>query len=198
MSRVMTVEDVLDAINDGSYYSRCNALRELCPCRNNSTRDVEVWEAIFDKARDGGRRERNAAAHAIVALIEKSAKSEDWRDIVHQLDVCIEELMAEPRSAEMLLGQLKGHGRARRGTASRKLRRARQLTGFPTAAELADWISDKIGLDGADRIDPAHPGVRRLERWLHQRVRFQPTRKTSDQELLKMSKRFLPRAFGIA
>ena len=105
MSRVMNVEDVLDSINDGSYYIRCNALRDLCPCHNN-TRDVEVWEAIFDKARDGGRRERNAAAHAIGTLIEKSAKSDDWRDVVHQLDARIEELIAEPRSAEMLLGQL--------------------------------------------------------------------------------------------
>ena len=32
MSRVMTVEDVLDSINDSSYYSRCSALCDLCPC----------------------------------------------------------------------------------------------------------------------------------------------------------------------
>tara|TARA_A100001037_G_C14921257_1_gene531775 strand:- start:16 stop:600 length:585 start_codon:yes stop_codon:yes gene_type:complete len=194
----MTVEDVLDSINDGSYYSRCSALRDLCPCRNNSNRDVEVWEAIFDKARDGRRRERNAAAHAIGTLIEKSAGSDDWRDVVHQLDGRIEELMGDPRAAEMLLGQMKRHGHARRGTASRNLRRVRQLTAMPTASELAAWVSEHPDYRGEAAVDAGDEGVRRLEHWIRQRVRFQPRRKTSEAELLKMARRFLPRAFGIA
>ena len=198
MSRVMTVEDVLDSINDGSYYSRCSALRDLCPCRNNSNRDVEVWDAIFDKARYGGRRERNAAAHAIGTLIEKGAASDAWRDIVHQLDGRIEELMGDARAAEMLLGQMKPHGHARRGTASRNLRRVRQMTAMPTAAELAVWVSEHPQFASEKPVDAQNRGVQRLGRWVRQRVKFQPSRKTSDAEMLKMARRFLPKEFGMA
>ena len=157
-----------------------------------------MWEAIFDKARDGRRRERNAAAHAIGTLIEKSAGSDDWRDVVHQLDGRIEELMGDPRAAEMLLGQMKRHGHARRGTASRNLRRVRQLTAMPTASELAAWVSEHPDYRGEAAVDAGDGGVRRLEHWIRQRVRLQPRRKTSEAELLKMARRSLPRAFGIA
>ncbi len=179
MSRVMTVEDVLDSINDGSYYSRCSALRDLCPCRNNSNRDVEVWDAIG-------------------TLIEKSAASDAWRDIVHQLDGRIEELMGDARAAEMLLGQMKPHGHARRGTASRNLRRVRQMTAMPTAAELAVWVSEHPQFASEKPVDAQNRGVQRLGRWVRQRVKFQPSRKTSDAEMLKMARRFLPKEFGMA
>ena len=69
------IDKLLAAMSAGSYLSRCDAIRALCPCRNNSVRDLAVWAAIFRKARDGGFRERDQAAHAIGTLMDKAARN---------------------------------------------------------------------------------------------------------------------------
>lgn len=48
------IDKLLAAMNSGSNLSRCDAIRALCPCRNNSIRDLDVWAEIFRKAREGG------------------------------------------------------------------------------------------------------------------------------------------------
>ncbi|MCY3813503.1 MAG: hypothetical protein OXH15_17045 [Gammaproteobacteria bacterium] len=67
------IDKLLAAMNGGSYMSRCDAIRALCPCRNNSVRDLAVWAEIFRKAQEGGFRERDQAAHAIGTLMDKAA-----------------------------------------------------------------------------------------------------------------------------
>ena len=47
------VDKLLAAMNEGSNRARCDAIRALCPCRNNRVRDLEVWAEIFRKAREG-------------------------------------------------------------------------------------------------------------------------------------------------
>ncbi len=92
------INDLLTAMNDGSYDARCGVLRDLCPCRNNGNREIEVWRGIFDKALGGGLRERNQAAHAIGTLIDKALRSSEWRDVLHQCNDKLDELMLNPRS----------------------------------------------------------------------------------------------------
>ena len=66
------IEKLLAALEDDSYQTRCDALRDCCPCRTGNLRDFEVWRAVFDKALHGNLRERDRAAHAIGTLTEKA------------------------------------------------------------------------------------------------------------------------------
>ncbi len=100
------INDLLKAMNDGSYDARCSVLRDLCPCRNNR-RETEVWREIFNKALGGGLRERNQAAHAICTLIDKALRSSDWREVLHQCNDKLDELMLDPRASRLLLAQMK-------------------------------------------------------------------------------------------
>ena len=183
-----TAEDLIGSLHDGSYYARCNALRNLCPCRNNR-REIEVWREIFDRAIHGGLQERKAAAHVIGTLIDKGMRSAKWRSILHQLSDRLDNLMRNPRASRILLSQMKRHGHAHRGAAIQSYRRRRRVLDMATCAELSAWLS---GLEGVDRLSPHDRGVGRLWRWLIHRAHYQPNRDTSDKELLKMASRFLP------
>lgn len=189
------IDKLLAAMNVGSYLSRCDAIRALCPCRNNSVRDLAVWAEIFRKAREGGFRERDQAAHAIGTLMEKAARNAEWRDVLHAFSDELDSLVREPRSARVILGQMKKHGHAHRGAASQGYRRRRAVLDLRTPAEIADWVNDHLGLGGRARVEPNDPGVSRLWGWLAHRVRCQPGRRTSEKELITRGQRYLPELF---
>ncbi len=189
------INDLLKAMNDGSYDARCSVLRDLCPCRNNR-RETEVWREIFNKALGGGLRERNQAAHAIGTLIDKALRSSEWREVLHQCNDKLDELMLDPRASRLLLAQMKKHGHAHRGAAIQSYRRRRRVLDMATPAELTQWLNGQLRLSGRARIGANDPGVQRLWRWQKHRVKFQPERATRDDELLNKAQRYLPHLFG--
>ena len=186
---------LLAAMNTGSNLSRRDAIRALCPCRNNSVRDLAVWGEIFRKARDGGFRERDQAAHAIGTLMEKAARNAEWRDVLNAFGDELDALVRDPRSARQILGQMKKHGHAHRGAASQGYRRRRAVLDLRTPAELANWVNEHLGLAGRSRVAPNDPGLSRLWGWLAHRVRCQPGRRTSEKELIGRGQRYLPELF---
>ena len=194
--KTQPVDDLLKAMNDGSCYARCNVLRDLCPCRNNRNRDTEVWREIFKKALRGGLRERNQAAHAIGTLIDKALRSSEWREVMHQCNDLLDELMCDPRASRLLLAQMKKHGHAHRGAAIQTFRHRRRVLDMATAEELTQWLNDQLLLAGRNRISANEPGVQRLWRWQNHRTRFQPKRATRDDELLSKAQRYLPHLFS--
>lgn len=189
------IDKLLAAMNGGSYMSRCDAIRALCPCRNNSVRGKAIWAEIFRKAREGGFRERDQAAHAIGTLMDKAARNAEWRDVLQAFSDELDALVCEPRSARLILGQMKKHGHAHRGAASQGYRRRRAVLDLSTAAELAEWVNTHLGLSGRSRVEPNHPGVTRMWRWLAHRVSRQPGRRTSEKELIGRGQRYLPELF---
>ena len=191
------VDKLLAAMNEGSNQSRCAAIRALCPCRNNRVRDLEVWAEIFRKAREGGLRERDQAAHAIGTLTEKAARNDEWRDLLAAFGDELDALMRDTRSARVVLGQMKKHGHAHRGAARQGYRRRRTVLDLKTPAELADWVNSRLGLHGRERIAANEPGVLRLWRWLANRVRRQPGRRTTEQELVARGRRYMPALFQV-
>ena len=189
------IDKLLAAMNEGSYQSRCAAIRSLCPCRNNRVRDLEIWAEIFRKAREGGFRERDQAAHAIGTLTEKAAKNDEWRDLLAAFRDELDALMRDTRSARVVLGQMKKHGHAHRGAARQGFRRRRTVLDLKTPAELADWVNGHLSLAGQGRIAASDPGLMRLWRWLANRVRRQPGRRTTEPELVARCQRYLPALF---
>ena len=189
------IDKLLAAMNTGSNLSRCDAIRALCPCRNNGIRDLAVWAEIFRKAREGGFRERDQAAHAIGTLMEKAARNAEWRDVLHAHRDELDALVRDPRSARLILGQMKKHGHAHRGAASQGYRRRRAVLDLGTPAELASWVNEHLGLVGRARVMPSDPGLNRLWRWLAHRVRCEPGRRTSEKELIGRGQRYLPELF---
>lgn len=189
------IAKLLAAMNTGSNLSRRGAIRALCPCRNNSVRDLAVWGEIFRKARDGGFRERDQAAHAIGTLMEKAARNAEWRDVLNAYGDELDALVRDPRSARQILGQMKKHGHAHRGAASQGYRRRRAVLDLRTPAELANWVNKHLGLAGRSRVAPNDPGLSRLWSWLAHRVRCQPGRRTSEKELIGRGQRYLPELF---
>ena len=189
------IDKLLAAMNTGSNLSRRVAIRALCPCRNNSVRNLAVWAEIFRKAREGGLQERDQAAHAIGTLMEKAARNAQWRDVLHAHREELDALVRDPRSARQILGQMKKHGHAHRGAASQGYRRRRAVLDLRTPAELASWVNNHLGLVGRARVVPSDPGLSRLWRWLAHRVRCQPGRRTSEKELVGCGQRYLPELF---
>ena len=44
------IDNLLAALGADEHRVRCDAVRSLCPCRNNHVRDVAVWRKVFDRA----------------------------------------------------------------------------------------------------------------------------------------------------
>ena len=191
------IDNLLAAMNEGSYQSRCAAIRSLCPCRNNRVRDLAVWAEIFRKAREGGLRERDQAAHAIGTLTEKAAKNDEWREVLYAFRQELDALMRDTRSARVVLGQMKKHGHAHRGAARQGFRRRRTVLDLKTPKELADWVNGHLGLAGQAQVAANDPGLLRLWRWLANRVRSQPGRRTTEPELVSRGQRYLPALFQV-
>jgi len=175
----------------GNNYSRCDVLRELCPCRNNQVRDLAVWREIFRKAIEGGMRERHQAAHAIGTLMEKAQTSAVWREILRALEGELDMLMRDTRASRMLLGQMGAH----RGAAMRTYRRRRKVLDLATPTELADWVNGHLQLARQQRVSSSDAGMRLLWRWMKHRVEFQPKRGTQEDELIAKARRYLPQLF---
>ena len=193
------VESLLAALGGEDRRARCDALRELCPCRNNQVRDLEVWRDVFARALHGGMRERDQAAHAIGTLTEKAKHNAEWQGLLRALKGDLDALMQDTRAARRILGQMKKHGHAHRGAAMQNYRRRRRALDLATAEELADWVNSHRALGEAEQVTAADPGVERLWHWLRHRVQFQPTRKTRERDLVDRARRYLPHLFeGVA
>lgn len=190
------IDSLLADLKQSNYDSRCRTLRSLCPCRSNN-RELELWEEVFTGLLKGGKRERDQAAHVIGTLLEKALFSREWRAVLMQFDDRFDAIMANPRSARVLLGQMKKHGHAHRGAAIQSLRKRRRLMEIGSPAELAEWLNDRADLRGRSRVKASDPGLRRLWRWHEHRIRFQPERATREQQLLRKAERFLPKAFAV-
>ena len=189
------IERLLQTLAEGDHRARCDALRSLCPCRNNHVRDLAVWRTVFRTALHGGMRERDRAAHAIGTLTEKAARSPAWRPLLHALRKDLDALMRDTRASRRILGQMKKHGHAHRGAARQNYRRRRRMLDLSMPEELAAWVNERLGLAGAEQVAASDPGVQRLWGWLRHRVRFQPARGTKEGELVAQARRFLPRLF---
>jgi hypothetical protein len=185
--RSNNTNQLLSAMQDGNYSSRCGVLRELCPCRNNQVRDLAVWREIFRKAIEGGIHERHQAAHAIGTLMEKAQTTAVWREILRALEGELDMLMRDTRASQMLLGQMGTH----RGSAMRTYRRRRKVLDLATPTELADWVNNHPQLARQQRVSSTDPGVRLLWRWVKHRVEFQPMRGTREDELIAKARRYL-------
>ncbi len=193
--RASDTDTLLVALNVGSDRARCDALRALCPCRNNQVRDLAVWREIFRKARDGGTNERHQAAHAIGTLTRKALTSTRWRGLMQALKGDLDVVMRDPRAARMLLGEMKQSRDAQRSATRQNYRRRRKALDLATPGELAAWVNRRQRLDGRRRVSGDDPGVQRLWLWMKHRVTFQPSRRTSEDELVTKARRYLPRLF---
>jgi len=186
-----SIDQLLGQLNDSNNDTRCRTIRGLCPCRS-STKELALWDEVFSSLLNGGRRERNQAAHVIGTLIHKASKSRHWREVLVAFADRLDAIMANPPSAQMLLAQMKRHGHAHRGAAMQAFRKRRQFIDLSSPAELAAWVNKRARLRGPGRVQPGDPGLRRLWRWHEHRGRFQPERGTRDAELLEQAARFLP------
>ena len=189
------IDKLLAALEDESYQTRCDALRDCCPCRTGNLRDFEVWQAVFDKALHGNLRERDRAAHAIGTLTEKAVENPAWRDVLRNFKTELDTLRRDRRAARLLLGQMKKHGHAHRGAAAQGYRRRRKVLDLATPDELAAWVNGRLQLADPCRVTGNHPGVQRLARWMAHRVVGQPERRTSEAELATRAARYLPQLF---
>ncbi len=121
--------------------------------------------------------------------MEKADTAGEWRKVLQDLSVEVDQAMADPRARSMILGQMKRHGHAHRGAAAQGYRRRRKVLELKTKEDLADWICD--ALDLPEKISAKDPGLDRLWRWQQHRVRFQPERRTKEAELLAKAKQFV-------
>ncbi len=173
----MDTDQLLVALRDEDYGTRCDALRACCPCRN------------------GNLRERGRAAHAIGTLMEKAVDNAAWRGVLREFKADLDALRRDPPTSRLLLGQMKKHGHAHRGAAVQGYRRRRKMLDLATPAELAAWVNGRLRLAGRRRVSRTDPGIQRLWRWMKHRVQFQPTRRTSEAEIVKRAVRYLPGLF---
>ena len=60
-----TLQEILDASRDPDPEIRRKAVRDLCPCQVKM-KDGEVWDRVFEMARDPNVRVRRNAFHAII------------------------------------------------------------------------------------------------------------------------------------
>ena len=194
MSKARDADRLLKALGDAGYDARCAALRDACPCRSH-VRDPELWREIFDRALNGGMRERDRAAHAIGTLMEKAERSDEWRDVLARHEDDLDILMQDARASRVLLGQMKRHGHAHRGAARQGYRRRRKVLDLRTPGELAAWVNERVGLEGTEAVPANDPGIARMWNWLKNRVTRQPGRRTKEEELVAKARRYLPHLF---
>lgn len=171
-------------------------LRGLCPCRTNSSNDVEGWQELFTKARFGSYSERRAAAHSIGTLLQKAQRIEKYRELIVQLKDELDALMEDPRAASQVLGVMKKHGHAHKGAARKNYRRAYAVFSVQTPEEIAKWLNDQLQLSVKRRVTTASKVVKRLASWLEHRVAFQPNRTTSEDEMLERVRQLQPSLFN--
>ena len=179
-------------ISDMNLLQRRQYLRGLCPCRTNSSDDIDGWRELFNRARFGSYSERKSAAHSIGTLLDKAKKSEAYRNLLKEFQADLDELMLDPRSASQVLGVLKKHGHAHKGAARKNYRRAYSIFSFCSTEEIADWVNETFDLTSNNMISKDSPIVHQLVKWIQHRAKFEPTRKVTDAAVIKQAQRLMP------
>ncbi len=186
------IDKLLAALDGEDYGTRCDALRDCCPCRNGSRRDLEVWRAVFDKvAGQPARAEPRGTCHWDIdregggesGVARRATRVRDRTRCVATGPPC---LAAAARADEEAWPRTPGRRHAGvpsspQGARSGVARRARSI--------------GQRAATGPHRVTGEHPGIQRLWRWMKHRVRFQPERRTSEGELARRAARYLPRLF---
>ena len=62
-------------------------------------------------------------------------------------------------------------------------------------AGIAQWINSHFALTGKDRIEKTHPGVAKINRWVTKQYEEGRTTSISDQEMEKVTRKYLPEIF---
>ncbi len=62
-------------------------------------------------------------------------------------------------------------------------------------AGIAQWINSHFALTGKDKIEKTHPGVAKINRWLMKQYEEGRTTAISDQEMEKITRKYLPEIF---
>ena len=62
-------------------------------------------------------------------------------------------------------------------------------------AGIAQWINSHFALTGKDRIEKVHPGVAKMNRWVTKQYEEGRTTAISDQEMEKVTRKYLPEVF---
>ncbi|MCY4658038.1 MAG: hypothetical protein OXC80_14665 [Gammaproteobacteria bacterium] len=178
-----------------SNFERRKYLRGLCPCRSDSSEDYGGWYALFQAAKHGSLSERKSAAHSIGTLLDKAKYDPNYRDLLTTYQAELDELMKDPRAASCVLQTQKPHGHARKGSASRNFRKAYSVFSKQSSSDIAVWLNRTLHLVGGQSVSQSTPGVVKLAKWLSRRVKFQPTHRTTEDEMLKKAQHFLPQLF---
>jgi isopropylmalate/homocitrate/citramalate synthase len=62
-------------------------------------------------------------------------------------------------------------------------------------AGIAQWINSHFALTGKDKIEKTHPGVAKINRWVTKQYEDARTTAISDQEMEKVTRKYLPEIF---
>jgi isopropylmalate/homocitrate/citramalate synthase len=62
-------------------------------------------------------------------------------------------------------------------------------------AGIAQWINSHFALTGKDKIEKTHPGVAKINRWVTKQYEDGRTTAISDQEMEKVTRKYLPEVF---
>ncbi len=62
-------------------------------------------------------------------------------------------------------------------------------------AGIAQWINSHFALTGKDRVEKTHPGVAKINRWVMKQYEEGRTTAISDQEMEKVTRKYLPEIF---
>jgi isopropylmalate/homocitrate/citramalate synthase len=62
-------------------------------------------------------------------------------------------------------------------------------------AGIAQWINSHFALTGKDRVEKTHPGVARINKWVARQYEEGRTTSLSDQEMEKITRKYLPEYF---
>jgi len=62
-------------------------------------------------------------------------------------------------------------------------------------AGIAQWINSHFALTGKDRVEKTHPGVAKINRWVTKQYEDGRTTAISDQEMEKVTRKYLPEIF---
>ncbi len=62
-------------------------------------------------------------------------------------------------------------------------------------AGIAQWINSHFALTGKDQIEKTHPGVAKINRWVTKQYEDGRTTTISDQEMEKVTRKYLPQVF---
>ena len=188
------ISQIIRALDEGSFGERSQAMRELCPCRNDVL-DKAVWEKVFQAAHQPGK-VRVQAIHAIATLLQRSKTSGRWRAVLKDFEDELDGVLSDPDACRLLRQQVqhdpKAEGDLTPAAQCKKLRRIGELN---TPGEVAGWVNQLLGHRPPGGVNPSHAGLIRLWRWHQHRITVQPERGTDAKEFLKKAQQWLPEYF---